>query len=210
MSAEHIAGYVYKDIDHNSSHNYLLPPVILLLGELQAAPADMRLFEVGCGNGSVASSITLLGYVVTGVDPSLQGIQHAQHMYPNLDLLQWSAYDDLENQYGQFPVVLSLEVVEHVYDPRRYTATIYSLLEWSGTTIIPTPYHGYWENLAMAISGKMDAHITALWDHGHIKFWSIKTLSALLSESGFVDIRFERVGRIPALAKSIIAIARKP
>ncbi|MCU0833674.1 MAG: hypothetical protein MUC77_04445 [Chromatiaceae bacterium] len=56
----------------------------------------------------------------------------------------------------------------------------------------------------------MDAHFTALWDHGHIKFWSIATLSELLREAGFVDVRFERVGRVPALAKSMIALARRP
>ncbi|MFC1579108.1 class I SAM-dependent methyltransferase [Pseudomonadota bacterium] len=210
MSAEDIKGYVYDSADHNSSHDYLLPPVIRLLGEFQAASADMRLFEVGCGNGSVASTITSRGWAVTGVDPSSQGIQHAQQTYPNIGLFYGSAYDELASQYGQFPVVLSLEVVEHVYDPRRYAATVYSLLEPGGTAIISTPYHGYWKNLSMALAGKMDGHFTALWDHGHIKFWSIKTLSALLSEAGFVDIRFERVGRIPVLAKSMIAIARKP
>ena len=36
------------------------------------------------------------------------------------------------------------------------------------------------------------------------------TPSELLHETGFVDVRFERVGRVPALAKSMIAIARKP
>lgn len=56
----------------------------------------------------------------------------------------------------------------------------------------------------------MDAHFTALWDHGHIKFWSMKTLSFLLEEAGFRDIRFERVGRVPALAKAMIAVARRP
>ena len=56
----------------------------------------------------------------------------------------------------------------------------------------------------------MDKHFTALWDNGHIKFWSIDTLGELLREAGFVDVRFERVGRIPPLAKSMIAIARKP
>lgn len=61
----------------------------------------------------------------------------------------------------------------------------------------------------MALSGKMDAHFTALWDHGHIKFWSIKSLSILLAEAGFHDIRFKRVGRIPALAKAMIAMARR-
>lgn len=56
----------------------------------------------------------------------------------------------------------------------------------------------------------MDAHFTALWDHGHIKFWSMKTLTLLLEEAGFRDIRFERLGRIPALAKSMVAVVRKP
>jgi hypothetical protein len=58
----------------------------------------------------------------------------------------------------------------------------------------------------------MDRHFTALWDHGHIKFWSMATLGELLREAGFVDVRFEgeRVGRVPALARSMIAIARKP
>jgi hypothetical protein len=32
----------------------------------------------------------------------------------------------------------------------------------------------------------------------------------LLREAGFVDVRFERVGRVPALAKSMIGLARKP
>ncbi|MFN3682011.1 MAG: hypothetical protein ACK4VP_08235, partial [Nitrospira sp.] len=76
-----------------------------------------------------------------------------------------------------------------------------------GVAIVSTPYHGYWKNLALALSGKMDAHFTALWDHGHIKFWSIRTLRQLLQEAGFSEIRFLRVGRIPPLAKSMIAVA---
>ena len=56
----------------------------------------------------------------------------------------------------------------------------------------------------------MDRHFTALWDHGHIKFWSVRTLSALLTEAGFAPPRFRRVGRIPALAKSMVAVAVRP
>jgi 2-polyprenyl-6-hydroxyphenyl methylase/3-demethylubiquinone-9 3-methyltransferase len=78
-----------------------------------------------------------------------------------------------------------------------------------GVAVISTPYHGYWKNLAQALTGKMDGHFTALWDHGHIKFWSMRTLGELLREAGFVDVRFERVGRVPALAKSMVAVARK-
>lgn len=61
----------------------------------------------------------------------------------------------------------------------------------------------------MALTGTLDAHFTALWDHGHIKFWSIRTLTQLLMEAGFKTVRFERVGRIPLLAKSMIAVATR-
>jgi 2-polyprenyl-6-hydroxyphenyl methylase/3-demethylubiquinone-9 3-methyltransferase len=79
-----------------------------------------------------------------------------------------------------------------------------------GTAILSTPYHGYLKNLLIALTGRYDQHHNPLWKHGHIKFWSIDTLQTLLKESGFVDVRFERVGRIPPLAKSVIAVARKP
>jgi hypothetical protein len=56
----------------------------------------------------------------------------------------------------------------------------------------------------------VEFNFAVFWDHGQIKFWWIKTLTQLLEEAGFVDIRFEHVGRFPALAKSMIAIVRKP
>lgn len=96
-----------------------------------------------------------------------------------------------------------------MYAPRTFASCLHGLLEEGGTAIVSTPYHGYWKNLALAITGKMDDHFTALWDHGHIKFWSILTLRTLLEEAGFRTVTFRRVGRIPALAKSMIAVARK-
>lgn len=171
---------------------------------------DQRLFDLGCGNGSVAAYLAGQGWGVTGVDPSSEGIAQANTAFPHLRLEMGSAYDDLAAIYGRFPVVLSLEVVEHVYAPRHFARTVFDLLEPDGMAIISTPYHGYLKNLALALTGRMDRHFTALWDHGHIKFWSVATLRALMTEAGFVDVCFRRVGRIPALAKSMIAIGKKP
>lgn len=213
MEPTEISGYRWNNAALTCAHDYLLPAVrreLSRLSNADTAPGARQLFDLGCGNGSVANELARLGWDVTGVDPSTEGIARAKEQYPHLNLHEGSAYEDLAARYGQFPVVTSLEVVEHVYDPRRYAATLFTLLQPGGTAIVSTPYHGYWKNLALATSGRMDAHFTALWDHGHIKFWSIRTLSALLREAGFVDIRFERVGRVPALAKSMIAIARRP
>ena len=209
MDTADLSGYRYDQASLNHSHGYLLPTVFRLLDGLNLPAGERRLFELGCGNGSVAHELARRGWDVTGVDPSLEGIAQAQRAHPNLKLYGGSAYDDLAVRYGQFPVVLSLEVVEHVYFPRQYAATVFSLLQGGGTAILSTPYHGYWKNLALALSGKLDRHFTALWDHGHIKFWSMKTLAELLREAGFSDIHFHRVGRLPPLAKAMIAVARR-
>ncbi len=209
-----ISGYRYDDPEQNCSHGYILPAVTAELDRLKGASSGNdqppRVFDLGCGNGSVAKVMNDRGWDVTGVDPSVEGIAEARESYPDLKLASGSAYDDLAAEYGRFPVVISLEVVEHVYAPRDYASTMFDLLEPGGTAIVSTPYHGYLKNLALALSGSMDKHFTALWDHGHIKFWSVRTLTELLNEVGFVDVRFLRVGRIPPLAKSMIAIARKP
>lgn len=206
MTQYDISGYKWGHASLSCAHDYLLPALLRELHLLK----PRRVFDLGCGNGSVANVLERQGIDVIGVDPSEEGIAIARSTYPDLKLYKGSAYDDLAALYGRFPVVISLEVVEHLYFPRRYAATLFDLVEGGGTAIVSTPYHGYWKNLALALTGKMDAHFAALWDHGHIKFWSIRTLRQLLQEAGFSEIRFLRVGRIPPLAKSMIAIARKP
>ena len=202
--------YDPHDAELNHSHAYLHPIVAGVLANLAIDPNNRRVFELGCGNGSYANQIANMGFEVVGVDTSEQGILHANRNFPKPKLELGSAYDDLAGRYGRFPVAISLEVVEHVYFPRKFCSTIFNLLEEGGVAIVSTPYHGYWKNLALAVSGQLDRHFTALWDHGHIKFWSMRTLHALLKEAGFVDIVFKRAGRIPPLAKSMVAIARRP
>lgn len=209
MADVSIAGYRYSDALTNTSHRVLLPALREELGAL-AATRQRRLFDLGCGNGSVAALLHHEGWEVCGVDPSSEGIAAANLTFPQLRLEQGSAYDDLAARFGRFPVVISLEVVEHVYAPRHYARTLFDLVEPGGTAIVSTPFHGYFKNLALAVSGKMDDHFTALWDHGHIKFWSYRTLTTLLTEAGFERIRFRRVGRIAPLAHSMIAIVHRP
>jgi 2-polyprenyl-6-hydroxyphenyl methylase/3-demethylubiquinone-9 3-methyltransferase len=62
----------------------------------------------------------------------------------------------------------------------------------------------------LALLGRFDRHFTALWDGGHIKFFSVKTLKKLLNDSGFKDIKVFTAGRFPPFSKSMIFLARKP
>lgn len=203
-----IDGFTYASAAPSCAHPYLLPHVLDILR--RTLPDGGQIFDLGCGNGSVAAVLSKAGYEICGVDPSHEGLEQANIAHPELRLEVGSAYDDLSARFGRFPVVISLEVIEHVYAPRSVVATMFDLLEEGGTLIISTPYHSYLKNLVLALSGRMDAHFTALWDHGHIKFWSVRTLRTLLCEAGFNEPRVIRAGRVPPLAKSMIAIATKP
>jgi 2-polyprenyl-3-methyl-5-hydroxy-6-metoxy-1,4-benzoquinol methylase len=188
-------------------HGLLLPVVERRL--LESLHSKPPIFDLGCGNGSAAGWFAGRDWNVVGVDPSSSGIEHAKRDFPSCRLHVGSAYDDLRSRFGEFSGVYSLEVIEHVYAPREMMRTVWNLLSAGGVFVLSTPYHGYWKNLALAVAGKMDFHFTALWDHGHIKFWSVDTLNQLLSEQGFTVVSVDRLGRIPCLAKTMVMTARK-
>jgi len=203
----------YKDYGYNSAnfsciHTYLLHPMLEILSRAKGR----TILDLGCGNGWLTNYLIEKGYDVYGIDASVTGIEIAQKKNPTRFFLQDFTKGTLpaELRSIKFNTIVSTEVIEHVYDPRGYIDNCKNILASSGggELILSTPYHGYLKNLALSITGKMDHHFTALWDGGHIKFWSVKTITALLKEKGFQDINFVGCGRIPYLWKTMIVSSR--
>ena len=163
--------------------------------------------DLGCGNGHIAGRLASLGYEVTGVDASPSGIRIAQHAYPQVKFVE--ALIDGDLVLHDFDLVISSDVIEHLYRPSDLLEAACSLLKPGGHILIGTPYHGYLKNLAIAISGRMDSHYSVLHDGGHIKFFSVRTLSQLLISHSFMDLSFSYYGRAPWLWKNMICHARK-
>ena len=66
------------------------------------------------------------------------------------------------------------------------------------------------KNLVLSLAGMWDSHANPLWDGGHIKLWSRKTLTSLLTETGFTNFRFHGAGRMPYLWMTMVMSADKP
>lgn len=170
-----------------------------------------RILDMGCGNGNIANCLIAEGFDVFGIDGSETGIEVARQKNPDRFFVHDVSVDSLPAELGDkpFDVIISTEVIEHVYAPRAFMALVRkSLHPTHGTFIVSTPYHGYLKNVALAVTGSMDKHYTALWDGGHIKFWSRKTLTALLEEFHFKVTEFRGAGRLPYLWKSMILKAQ--
>lgn len=199
--------FVWDTDEHTEVHSFITKPVT----EQLRTHGATEVLDLGCGNGSFSALIASSGFNVTGLDHSSSGIEIASKKHPNTRFAQHDITQPLSIAYHEkYDEVVSTEVIEHLLLPRRLIENAISALKPGGLLILTTPYHGYWKNLALALTNKFDDHWHPLRDYGHIKFFSKATMLALFKECGLKDIRFETVGRIPALARSMIISAVKP
>ncbi|MEJ6021319.1 class I SAM-dependent methyltransferase [Ramlibacter sp. PS4R-6] len=200
--------YAYSDVQSAQAHSYLLPALLKALEGAGPGP----ILDLGCGNGSIAHRLLALGFDVHGVDASASGVELARKQgSPERFHVMDLGRDDLPAAIAgkRFATVISTEVIEHLYDPRAMLRLAMRLLDHQpgSRLIVSTPYHGYLKNLAIALCGKMDKHLTVLWDGGHIKFFSRRTLEQMLQEEGFRPVGFQGAGRWPYLWKSMVITA---
>ena len=200
-------GYTDEKPWHTAA--YLMPQLEKLVPH---PDRPQRILDVGCGNGYIAGHYLARGNKVVGIDLSAQGIELARKTYPGGRFEVIEADEQVLEKLGEepFDVVISTEVVEHLYSPRPFARGCFAALRPGGRCILSTPYHGYLKNLAVAVLGKFDQHASPLWDGGHIKLWSYNTLSTLLKEVGFVNIQFRGAGRVPYLWKSMLMSGDRP
>lgn len=203
----------YKDYGYTNTaatfvHGYIANPVLNLLDP----KINKNILDVGCGNGSLVKYFVENGYNAFGTDASESGIKLASQFSTDRFAVQDLSTDDLPSKFEHltFDTITSIEVIEHLYDPKAFIKFCKKILlkNGGGEIILTTPYHGYIKNLALAIAGKWDKHADPLWDGGHIKLWSRKTLTKLLVENGFTVTNFVGCGRFPYLWKSMIIKAK--
>jgi SAM-dependent methyltransferase len=185
----------------------------LIVEIIRKQPDVKRICDLGCGNGYLPSRLGAAGYSVLGVDGSDRLLSIAQKHYQServhfqRALFGSTTGADLR-AHGEFDLAVSVDVVEHLYRPASLIEAADAILKPGGRFVLCTPYHGYLKNLAIAALDRWDDHHHVHFDGGHIKFFSVKTLSELVSPSFDVE-HFEFYGRFAGFRKNMICIARK-
>ena len=102
----------------------------------------LKLLDIGCGGGLVSEPMARLGAQVTGVDASQANIKtamtHARETGLVIDYKVGTAEGLVAAGDGPFDVVLNLEVVEHVADPRQFLIDTAGLVAPGGLMIVAT------------------------------------------------------------------------
>jgi 2-polyprenyl-6-hydroxyphenyl methylase / 3-demethylubiquinone-9 3-methyltransferase len=101
----------------------------------------LRFLDIGCGGGLLTEPMARLGAEITGIDPSARNIStasvHSQEQELAIDYRAMTA-EELAQQGESFDVILNMEVIEHVADPKAFVETCASLLKPGGLIFIAT------------------------------------------------------------------------
>ena len=171
--------------------------------------AGVRALDYGCGSGWWTNELASMGFDPFGADISESGIEMARRAFPSIGFTTDTSREGLCAR-GPFELVTAIEVLPHCFMPREDVSNLYECMAPGGRFVVCAPYHGYLKNLAMALTGSLERHLDTSWSGAYVHFFSVRTLSVLLRDAGFVDIEVTRAGRIAPLAKSMIVACRKP
>ncbi len=103
-----------------------------------------RLLDVGCGAGLIAEPMARLGAAVTGVDAAAENVAvaaaHAAEQGLVIDYQHGDIGDaPFADALGQFDIVSSMEVIEHVADPAAFLGALAARLAVGGILLLSTP-----------------------------------------------------------------------
>jgi len=111
-------------------------------GRARAPFEGLSLLDIGCGGGLVSEPMRRLGFTVTSVDASERNIgvarAHAAETGLCIDYRCATAEQLLAEGAGPFDVVLNMEVIEHVADPRAYLLDCARLVAPGGLMVVAT------------------------------------------------------------------------
>ena len=161
-----------------------------------------RLLDVGAADGLLSRQLTACGWRVTAIegDPALAqvGARYCERMITlNLDR-------EIPLGEGPFDVIVYGDVLEHLVDPLRVLVELDRGLGPGGFVIISVPNIAHlWIRLLLLV-GRFDYLDRGILDHSHLRFFTERSMRAMLVDAG---LSIERFTATPAPLFQILPVS---
>jgi len=148
-------------------------------------PGDgQRVLDVGCGTGVNSKAIKALGCRVTGLDISEAAI--AQYVKAGMTGFVCDVETGLPPHEHKFDVIFCSEVLEHLIDPLSTLKRLQDVLVDDGQLILTVPNSAFWLYRVAAVLGYP---CNELQHPKHLQFFSRRSLTRVMEQSGFADLK---------------------
>jgi 2-polyprenyl-3-methyl-5-hydroxy-6-metoxy-1,4-benzoquinol methylase len=188
----------------------LVPPDFQLRRDflLARVRSGQRVLDVGCGEGAFAVEMAGVGALVVGIDVAETPLRRGRALHPGLDLRLVDPDAPWPLEDANFDLVWAGEVIEHVPDTGGWLTEVRRVLRSDGCLVLSTPDHGPLRMLALSVRPRgFAAHFDPRADH--LRFYTQRSLVALLEDFGFADVHVRRAGGVPGARRLLMADGRR-
>jgi 2-polyprenyl-6-hydroxyphenyl methylase/3-demethylubiquinone-9 3-methyltransferase len=152
--------------------------------------------DIGCGAGLLAEPLARLGAKVTAIDAAPEVIAVARDHAASMGLDIAYRVAAVEDTEGQFDLVTSMEVIEHVADPAAFVKSLSRRLAPDGLLILSTPNATAWSRLMMITIGEGLGRIPK-GTHDFDKFIAPDRMKVLLADARLKCVDVEGIAWSP-------------
>jgi 2-polyprenyl-6-hydroxyphenyl methylase/3-demethylubiquinone-9 3-methyltransferase len=152
--------------------------------------------DVGCGAGLLAEPLARLGAQVTAIDAAAELIEVAREHSAGQGLAIDYRAVGVEDVEGQFDLITSLEVIEHVAEPQAFIASLAKRLAPGGLLILSTPNQTSRSKLLTITLAEGFGRIPK-GTHDFAKFIAPDRMQSLLDAAGLRCCDFEGIAWTP-------------
>jgi ubiquinone/menaquinone biosynthesis C-methylase UbiE len=154
--------------------------------------AESRLLDLGCNTGqSMHRANQWTGCDVWGIDQNRSGIEKATSLFPQFRFDSYDG-DQLPYEGGLFDAVMINHVIGHVADPESFLFGVHRVLKPGGRIGLVTPNRNY--KLCMMPSNLINTYNP---DQTVLRYYTTKSLSVALQQSGFDVTECKTIGEYP-------------
>jgi|GEM_PF-2089909 len=176
----------------------------------QFIPLDgaTKVLDYGCGKGKILSEIYKINpqSQLYGADISKIALESASQTVPAANLLLIDENQAVSLPSGGLDLVVSLDVIEHIYDTEMVFQEFNRLLKPGGKLLLSVPYYGLVKNVVIALIGFETVYEPTT---PHIRSYTENTLKKTAQRFGFKPLKFGRYGRFYPVNRGMYLLAEK-
>lgn len=165
-----------------------------------------KVLDIGCQSGGFCGKLLKLCHEPHGMEIVPEMVENARRNYPMIPFVLGDCEKELPFPDGFFDVVWAGDVIEHVCQTDVFVNEVNRVLRVGGYFILSTPLHNRVKNLLIALF-LFEKHFDP--EFPHYRFYSRKSLRAVLEKRGFEVVEVAHIGRIHLVANTIFVAARK-
>jgi 2-polyprenyl-3-methyl-5-hydroxy-6-metoxy-1,4-benzoquinol methylase len=147
----------------------------------------LNILDVGCGAGATGAELHKMGHTVYGLDINPEAVAEASSRIKQALVLDIDKEIQMPFPPKYFDLIILADVLEHLQHPKHALEMVREHLKDDGRIIFSVPNIANYKVRWNLLLGKFDSSCApVLEDESHIKFFTLKTLSQLLAQAGYV------------------------